>query len=67
MRGKVKQIRYPKSVCSCGHNGDGPGSQHHDSLQPGHGACRIRGCPCQQFSWAKFTDAFEEQLQKRDE
>lgn len=40
-----------KSECTCGHTGDGSGSQHYDTGQPGHGKCRL--CKCPQFTWAR--------------
>ena len=53
----------PKSHCECGHLGDGPHSEHTGRL--GHGACQVVGCPCQRFSWARFTDKFMENTKKR--
>lgn len=52
-----------KSICMCGHTGDGKDSQHGDprvgkAFIPGlegHGACRVRRCPCAKFTWAKFV------------
>lgn len=52
----------PKSMCKCGHPGDGIISQHHNSyggLGPGHGACKMVGCDCQQFTWAEYTEDFK--------
>ena len=46
----------PKSVCTCGHTGDGPNSQHADSISHGHGRCTVEGCDCEQFTWARFVD-----------
>lgn len=40
------------SVCTCGHLGDGPNSQHHDTLAHGHGGCKVKGCKCGKFTWA---------------
>lgn len=46
----------PKSLCRCGHTGDGPGSVHLDILtQPGHGACIYQGCKCRKFTWREYT------------
>lgn len=46
-----------KSVCTCGHIGDGPDSQHADStIAAGHGGCTVDGCDCEQFTWAKFLN-----------
>ena len=51
----------PKSICACGHLGDGPYSDHRDLIQPGHGGCKIPGCSCVRFSWKRFTKAYEEE------
>jgi hypothetical protein len=48
----------PKSYCSCGHVGDGIGSQHYDRYLPGHGSCRVPDCPCRQFTWSEWTEEF---------
>lgn len=50
----------PKSLCSCGHTGDGPLSAHIDDLEFGHGRCRI--CDCTRFAWSSFTMSFQEDL-----
>lgn len=55
----------PKSICYCGHNGDGYPSQHSDhtkgyALIVGHGPCKVRGCECKRFTWEKFTPEFDE-------
>jgi hypothetical protein len=60
-----KPYLAPKSMCQCGHNGDGPDSNHEDSLIPGHGACNMPGCDCKKFRWAKFNRAFKEWMKKR--
>jgi len=51
----------PKSVCTCGHTGDGPFSQHHSNheFSLGHGACRVMNCPCAKFTWKGWTREFE--------
>jgi len=46
----------PKSICTCGHTGDGPNSQHADRYGLGHGACKVEGCNCKQFTWDKFIE-----------
>jgi len=40
-------------MCRCGH----PGSKHKSSAagSPGQGVCKVRGCPCKQFTWVRFT------------
>ena len=50
----------PRSVCACGHSGDGPLSEH---LESGHGACKVQGCDCQKFTWARFMSDFEAAIQ----
>jgi hypothetical protein len=47
-----------RSLCDCGHTGDGPNSQHEDLIQQGHGPCRQ--CDCQRFRWVKFLPEFEQ-------
>lgn len=50
----------PKSICKCGHVGDGTISQHHGSvIAPGHGGCKVEGCNCIQFTWAGWTEEFK--------
>ncbi|RPI56246.1 MAG: hypothetical protein EHM49_00725 [Deltaproteobacteria bacterium] len=53
-----------KSICTCGHLGDGSPSSHITGLdgQPGHGACRVRGCLCEKFTWADYSDEYKEYL-----
>ena len=59
----------PKSICTCGHTGDGEDSQHEGQvvgplhLNNGHGSCKVKGCDCQQFTWKEFLPWFEERLQ----
>ncbi len=59
MRKAQKPIAGPKSVCECGHTGDGAGSQHEGGEHPywflaeGHGPCNVEGCKCVQFTWSK--------------
>lgn len=47
----------PKSLCRCGHTGDGKQSEHVDGAQPGHGACLE--CACEKFTWKTFTADFQ--------
>lgn len=46
----------PRSVCVCGHTGDGFNSEHEDSIVGGHGSCTVEGCDCQQFTWGGFLE-----------
>ena len=41
-----------KSICRCGHTGDGPNSEHDARYAEGHGPC-LR-CDCPQFTWARY-------------
>ena len=49
-----------KSICTCGHTGDGTGSEHRSLAEAGdgHGACRHGDCGCTQFSWRRWTVTF---------
>jgi len=47
--------KYPKSICACGHTGDGANSDHIDTFSLGHGMCIVKGCPCKQFTWDRWT------------
>lgn len=58
------KIGGPKSICRCGHEGDGSRSAHSDTLQPGHGACNVPGCGCERFTWARFKPGFEARLER---
>lgn len=50
--------RLPRSLCVCGHSGDGAHSQHKDTVQGGHGKCKVKGCACDKFTWIAYTDMF---------
>ncbi len=54
-----------KSVCSCGHLGDGPSSEHGDTFSHGHGPCMVEGCDCHKFTWVKFTPEFEATIKRQ--
>lgn len=56
------EYQSPKSWCFCGHQGDGPASQHGGIN--GHGACKVEGCDCQQFTWKGWTKDFQAKLDK---
>lgn len=47
---------HGKSICLCGHTGDGPGSQHANTLAEGHGPCMVNKCTCLKFTWARWRD-----------
>ena len=53
-RRQAHSTEGPRSLCTCGHTGDGPGGQHDDRLSYGHGPCLIKGCDCEQFTWAEW-------------
>ena len=58
--------RSAKSICTCGHTGDGTGSQHRDLAVAGdgHGGCKSCGDRCTQFSWRRWTAVFGDALAK---
>ena len=45
-----------KGICTCGHTGDGSGSQHAESKKglPGMGACTVDGCRCSEFQFKRW-------------
>lgn len=49
----------PKSMCGCGHTGDGPNGDHKPRFAEGHGACTVAGCTCRQFTWARWLTPAE--------
>lgn len=51
---KVKPMVIPpfKSLCLCGHTGDGAYSMHGGMI--GHGPCSAEGCDCKKFTWHSF-------------
>lgn len=52
-----------KSVCKCGHVGDGEFESRHAGFN-GHGACMITGCSCPQFSWVRFRKGYSKKLSR---
>lgn len=53
---KGKQFVGPKSLCACGHTGDGENSDHAgDEVLSGKGTCLVPGCACVRFTWKQFT------------
>lgn len=59
--GKIKRAAEydkAKSLCSCGHTGEGTTSDHRDGFAPGYGPCKVKGCSCTKFSWVSFTPEF---------
>jgi hypothetical protein len=53
----------PKSICKCGHTGDGPKSKHEDlRAEDGAGKCKVKGCDCDRFTWKNFTESFAEYI-----
>lgn len=66
-----RNYKGPKSICVCGHAGDGTGladgapdgqrvSLHAGAI--GHGACAHAKCDCVKFTWAAYTPRFSEAL-----
>lgn len=55
----------PKSLCQCGHSGDGNNSGHHNTMQAGHGSCKtcISGKrACVKFSYKGPMLAFSKHM-----
>lgn len=63
---KDKEFEGPKSICTCGHTGDGDSSEHYDlvfnesgsTLQRGMGICNITGCQCEKFIQGRPTKKY---------
>lgn len=53
----------PKSICQCGHTGDGENSEHGPTVAQGHGRCNVPGCLCAHFRWKAYTLAFDKFIQ----
>jgi len=51
-------LKGPKSICVCGHSGDGLNSQHATIIAPGHAHCTVPGCQCQKFTWARYANEY---------
>lgn len=47
-----QRLPPPTSLCTCGHTGNAAQSQHGPRYSPGHGACKVSGCGCKQFTYA---------------
>lgn len=52
-----KTFAGPKSLCACGHTGDGEMSCHAGLI--GHGMCLSPACGCAKFTWVGWTPEFE--------
>ena len=73
MKSRIEKIMEwssvnPKSICTCGHTGDGGNSEHDDAAlgslgAPGHGKCKVPGCTCQHFQWKEWTEKAKDELQ----
>jgi hypothetical protein len=67
---KNKSVEFvgPKSLCTCGHTGDGEGSQHgNENVNFGSGKCLVNGCDCARFTWKQWTKKFENFMAARKE
>ena len=59
-KSKGKKFVGPKSLCTCGHTGDGEGSDHGNEYGNfGSGACKVTGCTCARFTWKGWLKKFE--------
>jgi hypothetical protein len=57
----------PKSICMCGHHGDGKPSWHTNTFMPGHGRCFHPDCKgCDKFRWKAFTEPYTKALDSLD-
>ena len=71
LTGRIQNFKEPKSVCRCGHLGDGEWSPHEDqihggyTLAQGHGRCR--SCACDKFTWVRWIPKFAELVDLRKE
>jgi len=66
-KNKGKQFVGPKSICLCGHTGDGTNSDHSTligSSEDGTGECLVNGCDCTRFTWGRFTKKFHNFLER---
>ncbi len=64
-KNKGKQFVGPKSLCQCGHTGDGENSDHaNEQVSGGSGACLVPGCVCGRFTWKQFTKKYETFLER---
>lgn len=63
---ELTSYKGPKSMCICGHTGDGDDSEHADTFSYGHGFCKVPACLCRQFTWKGWTDEFRELMLKEE-
>jgi hypothetical protein len=66
---KAKVFVGPKSICLCGHTGDGEHSDHADvgrhPTGAGKAGCLVNGCRCQRFTWKQWTKKCKRFLKSR--
>ena len=61
----MSEYPFAKSICKCGHTGDGHNSEHASGIiNPGHGHCLK--CACEWFSWARWNPPYEAALIYKD-
>ena len=51
-------------MCTCGHVGDGLNTYHTDTVQPGHGKCKIDDCDCEKFTYDGIVVEWTETQEK---
>jgi len=58
------ELNNPRSLCTCGHTGDGLRSDHVDLdlFDLGLGRCRAPGCPCNRFCWHSYLKPYQKYL-----
>lgn len=73
---KSKEFEGPKSICTCGHTGDGEESEHYglmlidstskgSGIQYGMGICSITGCQCEKFVLNRPTKKYLNFMESR--
>lgn len=62
----MKNRPKPRSLCTCGHTGDGSKSLHQDTVEPGHGACLMDDCDCRKFVWESWLPWVEAEMNARE-
>jgi hypothetical protein len=54
-----KKYKLPRGICRCGHQGDGPLSDHSDTERgEGMGFCAALDCDCKEFFFDRYTPFF---------
>ncbi len=62
-RAVARVYQGPRSMCACGHAGDGTGRGHAGEISLhagalGHGSCVFKGCKCVKCTWSEYLPGF---------